>query len=123
MAQPPVTIEQIVNNTSHNNVSPDGIEYRLPFQNLSYRPVVRVVDFFPPNLKDFAVPERPQYSSQSDDEPCLLTAPNEHTTWEWRFCLLVESARPPPPGQRKERLKIFVDHPSAQYLLNLDPTE
>ncbi|GES60098.1 telomere-binding alpha subunit central domain protein [Aspergillus terreus] len=90
----------------------DGISYRLPFQNLSYRSTVRVVDFFPPKLEDFAVPE-----DSSNDRRWLNERP---IRWEWRFCLLVESATSPPAGQPRERMKLYVDNNSAQCLLSLD---
>ncbi|PTU24890.1 hypothetical protein P175DRAFT_055008 [Aspergillus ochraceoroseus IBT 24754] len=107
-------LEVIVNNPSHNNKSPDGIEYRLPFQNLCYRSTVHVVDFFPPNLEDFAVPihHNPPAPGSSQQHP--------FTKWEWRFCLLVESVPPPPPGQRKERVKLLVSDSDAVYLLKMD---
>ncbi|KAF9892532.1 hypothetical protein FE257_001641 [Aspergillus nanangensis] len=110
-----LTIEDIMNNNSHNNESPDKIEYRLPFQNLCYRSTVRVVDFFPPNLEDFAVPE-------SDE--CLTSGNKDNVVrWEWRFCLLIESASPPPAGQPKEQMKLYVAGPEAVYLLRLDASE
>ncbi|KAL4893457.1 hypothetical protein BDV59DRAFT_177454 [Aspergillus ambiguus] len=105
------TIEDILNNKSHENTSPDGIHYRLPFQNLSYRSTVRVVDFFPPKLEDFAVPVVSHNHHRSDER---------RITWEWRFCLLVESASPSPVGQPKQRMKLYMDDSSTQYLLNLD---
>jgi len=46
--------------------------------------------------------------------------PSGPTRWEWRFCLLLESASPPPPGQPKELMKLFVSGPDAEYLLKID---
>ncbi|KMU76715.1 telomere-binding alpha subunit central domain containing protein [Coccidioides immitis RMSCC 3703] len=130
LATPTRTVEQILQNESHWNVGPGGIQYRMPFQNLKYRASVRVVDFFPPNLEDFAVPYNPEYAmlrdtvdgsdlSDSDEEPII-----GQQIWEWRFCLLVEDGGPGihhPPGQRRQRLKLFVTGPDAVFLLSIDP--
>ncbi|KAH8429566.1 telomere-binding alpha subunit central domain protein [Aspergillus melleus] len=115
-------IEDILTNESHNNVSPDGVKYRFPFQNLCYRSMVRVVDFFPHKLEDFAVPER------QDDEPLarfeLECATGEQfNRWEWRFCLLIESSSAPPPGQAREQMKLFVSDVEAVHLTGLDASE
>lgn len=108
-------VEDILHNESHDNISPDGITYRLPFQNLSYRSSVRVVDFFPPSLEDFAVLEEPSNDPRPSNERPIQ--------WEWRFCLLVESASSPPAGQPREQMKLYLDNNSAQCLLNLDACE
>lgn len=121
-------LADILANESHNNVLPGGIEYRLPFQNLRYRATVRVVDFFPPKLEDFAVPYDPEYAmlseSASDDEDedgdTRITGRRRRRMWEWRFCLLVENGTPPPRGQPRERMKLFVSGHDAEYLLKLD---
>ena len=115
-------------------MSPDGIAYRLPFQNIHYKATVRVIDFFPPNLVDFAVACDPQYAmlsdSDSDDkdngsahEDDYFTGRSHGRTWEWRFCLLVEDAKPAHPSQPKEKLKLFVSGPDAIHLLKLDAVE
>ncbi|WEW60259.1 hypothetical protein PRK78_005744 [Emydomyces testavorans] len=130
IATPTRTIKQILENESHWNTGPGGIEYQLPFQNLKYRASVRVVDFFPPNLEDFAVPFNPEYAIladtaassdliDSDEEPII-----GRQRWEWRFCLLVEDGGPGvhhAPGQKRERLKLFVTGPDAEFLLSIDP--
>ncbi|PLB51128.1 hypothetical protein P170DRAFT_382369 [Aspergillus steynii IBT 23096] len=112
-------IEDIIANESHNNVSPDGIEYRFPFQNLCYRSIVRVVDFFPHTLEDFAVPERQDDRSLSSYEREDATG-EPFNRWEWRFCLLVESSYAPAPGQTKEQMKLFVYDAEAVHLLGID---
>ncbi|PYH91704.1 telomere-binding alpha subunit central domain protein [Aspergillus ellipticus CBS 707.79] len=117
---PVQSLETILSNKFHDNVSYDNVEYRLPFQNFCYRTTVRVVDFFPPKLEDFAVPR--YGNSDSDDE----TGTNNSTgfvRWEWRFCLLVESVPPPPAGQEKERVRVFVAGPEAEHLLGIDAVD
>ena len=45
------------------------------------------------------------------------------TRWEWRFCLLIEDALPPPPGQPKEQIKLFVSDANAEFLLKMSATK
>ncbi|KAL1969704.1 hypothetical protein VTN77DRAFT_8257 [Rasamsonia byssochlamydoides] len=136
---PSRSITDILMNETHNNSLPGGIEYRLPFQNLTYRATVRVVDFFPPKLEDFAVPYNPEYLVLSDsdsdgrdgdgddDDDESVTEGNagrrRRRSWEWRFCLLVEDAKPAPPGQPRDRMKLFVWGNEAVHLLRLDAVD
>ena len=121
------SLESIVNNESHNIVSPDGVAYRLPFQNLCYRASIRVIDFFPRNIEDFAVPVDPDYVDLADDSDkdydSDVPEDQRRVAWEWRFCLLVESREQPPQGQKKERVKLFVSGHDAEYLLKLTAAE
>jgi protection of telomeres protein 1 len=121
-------------NETHNNSSPDGITYRLPFQNLAYRALVRVIDFFPPQLEDFATPFNHEYAtpscSVSDDDQGdhYINLPDislnqRGIEWEWRFCLLVEDAHRGPRGQSRDRLKLFVHGAAAVFLLKMDAME
>lgn len=116
-------LEDILANETHDYKTPDGIEYRLPFQNICYRSNIRVVDFFPPNLEDFAVPEEPDQDSSEDGELDTSSDPKNFTSWEWRFCLLVENATPPGPGVPNERMRLFVSGPDAECLLGVDPVK
>ncbi|PYH44006.1 telomere-binding alpha subunit central domain protein [Aspergillus saccharolyticus JOP 1030-1] len=115
---PTRSLEAIVTSEEHLNQSPDNIEYRFPFQNFCYRSKVRVVDFFPPNLEDFAVAKTRDSSSEASDGE-----DSNFTTWEWRFCLLVESVPPPPLGQTKQQVRLFVSGAEAVYLLRLDAVD
>ncbi|KAL2838288.1 hypothetical protein BJY01DRAFT_237526 [Aspergillus pseudoustus] len=113
-----ISLHNILDNPSHNNISPDGIEYRLPFQNLTYLTTVRAVDYYPHRLEDFAVlQEQRSLAYNRNRDPA-----NARTffTWEWRFCLLVEDITSSAPGQPRARAKLFVSNLAAQYLLRLD---
>ncbi|KAE8370090.1 hypothetical protein BDV27DRAFT_152501 [Aspergillus caelatus] len=114
-------IEDIVTSEFHEFKSHDGIEYRLPFQNLCYKTTVRVVDFFPPDIKDFAVPQQPN-DNHSGSDMYWNAEDDGITRWEWRFCLLIEDALPPPPGQPKEQIKLFVSDANAEFLLKMSAT-
>ncbi|RAL14925.1 telomere-binding alpha subunit central domain protein [Aspergillus homomorphus CBS 101889] len=113
------SLEAIVASEEHTNLSPDNIEYRFPFQNFCYRSKVRVVDYFPPRLEDFSVPVGPAPANEESDRE----EDSSFTTWEWRFCLLVESVPPPPPGQPKQQVRLFVSGPDAVYLHGLDAVD
>ena len=92
------------------------MKYRLPFQNLCYRPTVRIVDYVPHHVEDFAV--------QKDDDDEDGTMSDSHDRhWEWRFCLLVENAAPAAPGHTKARMKLFVSGHEAVHLLGIDACE
>lgn len=101
---------------------PGSIEYRLPFQNVQYRTTVRVVDFFPPDISDFAAPYNPDYENSSSDEDENNVSSPRRVRWEWRFCLLVEDAKTA-PGQPRNRIKLFVSGAEAVFLLKLDAVE
>lgn len=119
-------VEDILAIENHNIKSPDGIEYRLPFQNICYRSTIRVVDFFPQNLEDFAVPEESEKTrspGSDDDEENISNNSNGFIRWVWRFCLLVESAGSPPQGESKKQMPLFVSGPDAVCLLRMDPAK
>ena len=114
--------------------SAGGKSWHLPFQNLQSRHRVRVVDFFPPRIEDFAVPyAHSEYDVLSDYEGDLeldvssldKTNSDSGITWRWRFCLLLEDASLDSP--RKEGkirgMKVIVADEDAEYLLKLDATK
>jgi protection of telomeres protein 1 len=92
---------------------------------VKYRTIVRVVDFFPPNIADFAVPYKPRRNSASppssseDEDEDDITPETRGIKWEWRFCLLVEDDKVA-PGQARDRIKLFVSGAEAEFLLKLD---
>ncbi|KAK4943118.1 hypothetical protein LTR10_017317 [Elasticomyces elasticus] len=110
--------------------TPKGNPYRLPFQNCKYKSNVRVVDFFPDNIEDFAVPRvTSEYDvlgdsvdDHEDDIWIDLTQKNaENVQWEWRFFLLVEDARlPPNPGGRPTQMELLVADTDGDFLLKMD---
>lgn len=99
---------------------------------------MRVVDFFPPKLEDFAVRHRVtefEDLSDSDDETesdsstCATDEnsegrsqdKNEETKWEWRFCLLLEDASSiSKQPLEKERMKVFVAGADVEFLTKMD---
>ncbi|RDW78614.1 telomere-binding alpha subunit central domain protein [Aspergillus mulundensis] len=116
-----LSLEAIINNPSHNNSAPRGITYRLPFQNLCYLTTVRVVDFYPPRLEDFAVQqEAVSIAYNRNRDPATSRT---YKKWEWRFCLLVENAPRAPARKPNERIKLFVSDLEAEHLLGMSAVE
>ncbi|KAJ5629331.1 Telomere end binding protein [Penicillium herquei] len=111
---PTSSINSILAAETHVIKLPHDLNYKVPFQNVGYTLLARVVDFFPPKLEDFAV----QVSSKS-----IIDDDTESVTWEWRFCLLVEGTEPLiSKNQQRQQLKIFVTGAEAEFLLCLDAT-
>ena len=56
--------------STHQTTTPSGVTHTLPFQNLKTRTTVRVVDFFPRDIADFAVRsrQRSEFDALSDYE-------------------------------------------------------
>ncbi|KAL8865457.1 MAG: hypothetical protein Q9174_006875, partial [Haloplaca sp. 1 TL-2023] len=51
-------LSSILSLSTHTLSTPNGTPYTLPFQNINSRALVRIVDFYPPNIADFAVRKR-----------------------------------------------------------------
>ena len=90
----------------------------LPFVNAKYRTRVRVVDFAPKDVEDFA---------HCMADPEWNTTPNSGdrrsgSRWEWGFVLLVEDANAP-MGKAPERLRLFVNNSAGQGLLKMSASE
>lgn len=108
-------------------INDEQVNIALPFINAKYRSLVRVVDFYPPFLVQFAVGRnKPKYgtilsddddSSDDDDESA---APDQDATWEWRFSLQLEDASPSPSPQR---VWVVVDNAEGQQLTGLDAAD
>ena len=109
-----------------------GNGYQLPFQNCTYKSKVRVVDFFPDNIADFAAPRKiSQYDELSEhevsdddgDNDLHLTQDGSSTqvVWEWRFFLLVEDARPHPGSDGCPRqMELLVADGDGDCLFNME---
>ncbi|KAM0345195.1 hypothetical protein ACHAPU_006831 [Fusarium lateritium] len=115
----------------------ESVKIHLPFVNLNHRANVRVVDFAPSDLKDFAYPKKEsEYDDLSDDggesvsnsgsededeqsSQMTMGGFTKVRNWEWRFFLELEDATVP-AKQKKEKLWVAVDNQAAQCLLGLD---
>ncbi|KAL6910954.1 hypothetical protein GGI43DRAFT_391624 [Trichoderma evansii] len=115
-------------------VNDQQVELQLPFVNLNYRADVRVINFMPPDLRDFAQPKKvSEYGILSDYEESDAGSDEERGSiadraavrqWEWRFFLELEEANAPKDRQgKKKTLWVAVNNFSAQNLLNLDASD
>ncbi|OQN97391.1 hypothetical protein B0A48_16550 [Cryoendolithus antarcticus] len=94
----------------HTNETPDGRSYILPFINAKYRTRVRVIEYFPPEIEDFAV------AVEGDEDDSLHEYPPSTTQWEWSFSLQLEAAA---GGAQSNTSSTWVNvsHQEAQHLL------
>lgn len=104
-----------------------------PFILKKGRANVRVVDYFPPNIQDFAIGRQVReasdyaifsdYSSDedSDAEDFVQVFRRDNgfaeRIWEWGFMLVVEDADP--DIKNKEQIPLMVNNADAQMLLGL----
>ena len=106
--------------------------------NVRYRSNVRVIDYFPSKLEDFAKPHRISIndmlsdndSSDSDIDSSLplsatqLNSQDEEIKWEWRFGLVVEDGtRSAGSKGRSPTLQIIVTQKDADFLLRMEAVE
>ena len=127
---PLTTIDNIVDAQQLRRQTSEKKEYLLPFQNSKYHAKVRVVDFFPDNVADFASPwQEDQYAELSDSDAeetnefdgDISSINNENIRWEWNFCLLVEDATSSATKKEpKKRMKLLVSDTDGDYLLRMD---
>ncbi|KAL7931140.1 hypothetical protein V8C35DRAFT_310457 [Trichoderma chlorosporum] len=113
------------------DVNGEQVKLQLPFINMNYRANVRVVNFMPPDLEDFAQSKKiSEFAMLSDNEESDSDSGTdvEETTarptvlkWEWRFFLELEDASFPGGNQgERKTLWVAVNNTSAQCLLDLD---
>ncbi|EGX91443.1 telomere-binding alpha subunit central domain protein [Cordyceps militaris CM01] len=115
-------------------IGKDAAKLPLPFTNANYRATVRVTDYLPHSLADFAFPKRKtgmyhalssdgesEPSEGGDDEQTM----DRHVTsekivgWEWRFHLLLEDAQDPDAAHH-DKVWVTVDNHAAQCLLSMN---
>ncbi|KAF3064899.1 hypothetical protein GL218_02578 [Daldinia childiae] len=105
----------------------------LPFTCAKYRANVRVLDFRPRKLEDFATWRKNTEfdmlsdhsgasDSESDEDQGTLDRYRGDKVWEWRFSLLLEEANPKKKGEDNS-LWVVIDNTEAQMLLNLDAVD
>lgn len=115
-------------------VNGQEVELQLPFVNLNYRADVRVINFMPHDLRDFAQPKKmSEYAMLSDYEESDADSDEEIVSiadraavrqWEWRFFLELEDANSPKDQRgKKKTIWVAVNNFSAQCLLNLDASD
>ncbi|EGS18684.1 uncharacterized protein CTHT_0052910 [Thermochaetoides thermophila DSM 1495] len=141
---PDSTIESILEPTIYNpTVDQQPVGLLLPFVCAKYQAFVRVVDFWPPNLEDFACSRKvsefdmiSDYDGSDMDSSASCSKSEEDEAaesesrriWEWRFFLQLEDPTPASDTSNSEnstnkprpRLWALVDNAEAQCLTGLD---
>ncbi|KAG6291740.1 hypothetical protein E4U09_003808 [Claviceps aff. purpurea] len=141
---PPTLIADVLAPVQHEVIGNGGeiTHLSLPFINANYRTFVRVIDFMPTKLEDFARPKKvpSEYAALSDHEESDSDSdsdsdvasgsdiesddtPIDIKQWEWRFYLRLQEANTPGDANPKKSLWAVVDNLSAQMLLNIDATD
>ncbi|KAK3325692.1 hypothetical protein B0H66DRAFT_637089 [Apodospora peruviana] len=138
-AHPLSTIESILEPLYYETtIDSEEVSLPIPFSCTKYRAQVRVVDFFPRKLEDFARSRKSSVlddilsddgngddssssssSSDSDDESGGADDGHE-LVWEWRFALRLEDGAAPKKGGPKHRVWVLVDNPDGQCLTGLN---
>lgn len=95
-------------------------KFYAPFTNRRYRAKVRVVDYFPEEIENFAVKIRSN-EIQISSKDGYIEPSNSRTgyRWEWRFSFLLEDALVP-EILNKDRIWVLVDNRAAQNLLAIE---
>lgn len=122
----------------YDQTTMDGnqVKLPLPFVCAKYCANVRVVDFHPKRLEDFARPRNvnafdmlsdnsgsdssSSSEEEEDDDDDDTIRVGRKTIWEWRFALQLEEASP--KAEEPKRVWVVVNNMEAQYLTNLDAT-
>ena len=111
-------------------VEGEEVTLTLPFTCVTYRTNVRVVDFHPPRLENFATWRRStefdmlsddgsDSDSESDSDRGSPGPNSEQKVWEWRFALQLEDADPKLKGE-KDKFWAIVNNIEGQQLTGLD---
>lgn len=123
----------------HTTINNEPVTLNLPFTNVNFRAQVRVVDFHPANLQDFAVNvKRKKYpcladeGDESDEDGSPSSSDSEIDpeqvervgyVWEWRFALKVEEVSPSTSKTKKKpaaSVWALVNNQDAQLLTSID---
>lgn len=124
---------QILETVYHDTtIEAQLVKLPLPFVNLNFRANVRIVDFRPSKLENFACPKKKpsEYAALSDtddsdsgsaseSEQEIMPAFTTEREWEWRFHLALEDATVW-EKQEKKTVWVVVDNAAAQCLMSLD---
>ncbi|KAI1776227.1 hypothetical protein F4818DRAFT_413442 [Hypoxylon cercidicola] len=132
--QPIFTVPSILEPISWaTTVDKEKVTLTLPFSNIKYRANVRVVDFRPSKLENFATWRKStEYDilsdcssdseSESDDDAGTLDRYSGTKIWEWSFALQLEEADPKEKGEN-DKLWVVVDNKQGQMLTDLTASD
>jgi len=130
-SEPPSTVASISKKLiGRINICGQMVDLPLPFVYRNHRLDVRVVDYYPHDMRKWARPKKlTQFDMLSDNEESDEAGSDTdmdfgaHVAsyeWEWRFSLLLEDASMAAAGGSREQVWVTVDNKAAQCLINLD---
>lgn len=117
--QPCLTLSEFIDTPHLQTQDASGNSMTLPFVNQRVRSRVRVVDFTPDNIEDFA--QCLAGESYNNTKTGGAAKKNQHV-WEWAFYILVEDAKPA-AGEEPVQLPLQVFGEEAINLLNIAPVD
>ena len=123
------SVDEIMDPEILRRKTSSGSDIYLPFQNCRYHAKVRVVDFLPSDLVNFAVPHSTSdYDILSDHEDSdgsnVATDEDGDVRWEWRFYLIVEDATSPAnAGHRTVQMPLLVAEVDGDCLLDMEASD
>ncbi|CAD0097308.1 unnamed protein product, partial [Aureobasidium vineae] len=110
-----------IRSRDHSYTGKSGVAQELSYLNVKNKVRVRVADFWPPRLEDFASLVSTTDASAEDSENDTNTiSPFPSQKWEWNFFLLLEDLKSYRPGCPPKQLWVHVDHRYAEFLLCMD---
>lgn len=121
--------------TRNMAIEAEQIPVTLPFVNSKHRVIVRIVDFVPRKLQDFAhwrqtsefdvLSDHSAVDSDSDVDMNTgdLEAYRGEKKWEWRFALQLEEVNLDSEEKEPSRIWAVVDNIEGQQLTNLNACE
>ncbi|KAE9983550.1 hypothetical protein BLS_004132 [Venturia inaequalis] len=117
--QPCLTLSEFIDTPHLQTQDASGNPMTLPFVNQRVRSRVRVVDFAPEKIEDFA---QCMSDEKYNNMPAGRAANNNQNVWEWCFDILVEDAKPT-PGEEPVQLPLQVFGDEAIKLLEIAPVD
>ncbi|KAI4724272.1 hypothetical protein E4T49_07993 [Aureobasidium sp. EXF-10728] len=110
-----------IQSRDHSYTGRSGVEQELPYLNVKNKVRVRVADFWPPILEDFAsLVSSTDASGEDSENDTNMNSPFASQKWQWDFFLLLEDLKSHRPGCAPEQLWVHVDHRYAEFLLCMD---
>ncbi|QDS77248.1 hypothetical protein FKW77_003352 [Venturia effusa] len=117
--QPCLTLSEFLDTPHLQTRDASGNPMTLPFVNQRVRSRVRVVDFTPDNIEDFA---QCLFDESYNDSKASHRSKEKQHDWEWAFYILVEDAKPA-TGEEPVQLPLQVFGDEAIKLLGIAPVD
>jgi protection-of-telomeres protein 1 len=128
----PLSFNKLFDPSVYERIS-DQYNYKLKFIPRLFRAAVRVVDYFPHDIQDFAVGREESdfemlsdysgdESDQGESKRVSSKIQPDKRVWEWRFSLQFEDCSSI-KSDPKPRIWAIIDNRSAQFLLNMDASK